>query len=240
MFVYVTIPEMLTSDALYDHEPAAGISDAFLLGDSELHVYHTVNIGPPDIISGTVAVFTPKATCVAQHSCDACAKLRSQSEFACAWCAATERCSDGADRLREEWDLMKCGADNVTASEMCGAGHVEWRSANNNKEKKEEVVVAKEKSGGNNKAVIVSVVVSVVLVVIFVGLVLAFIYLFGKNNPGGLAESIALRLERNYKRFGGDKDEDEQRSSVELGRTRNNIDDESAKGANNNSITVAF
>jgi hypothetical protein len=31
VFVYVNIPEMLTVDALYDDEPVAGLSDAFLV-----------------------------------------------------------------------------------------------------------------------------------------------------------------------------------------------------------------
>ena len=50
-FVYLVVPELLNADALYDDEPVAGLSDAFLVGDSELHVYHTVNVANPDIMS---------------------------------------------------------------------------------------------------------------------------------------------------------------------------------------------
>ena len=31
VFVYVNVPELLTVDALYDDEPVAGLSDAFLV-----------------------------------------------------------------------------------------------------------------------------------------------------------------------------------------------------------------
>lgn len=254
VFVYISIPEMLTSEALYDHEPAAGLSDAFLVGDSELHVYHTVNVAPPDIIDKTVAVFHPKPTCIAQRSCEACAKLRDESEFACSWCPSAHRCSDGADRLREKWDQMQCGAENVTQADLCGVvndNHMEWRSANNNKSpiitKDNDDVVVSQSTGGSNVAVIISVVISLVLILILIGLVLGFVYLFGKNNPGGFAESLALRLERNYKRFGGENDDDQRTTSVELGRTRlnNETGQDGEKGANlssnnNNSITVSF
>ena len=55
----------------------------------------------------------------------------------------------------------------------------------------------------SSSAVAITVTISVVLVVIFLGLVAAFIFVYGRSNPGGLAERIANRLEANYKRFGG-------------------------------------
>ncbi len=82
---------MLTADALYDDEPVAGLSDAFLIGDSELHVYHTMNVQNPDIMSKTVVRFRAKPTCVQQESCAACASLRESSEFECAWCEKVRR-----------------------------------------------------------------------------------------------------------------------------------------------------
>lgn len=38
------VQPVLTTAALYDHEPVAGISDAFLLHGSELHLYNKINI----------------------------------------------------------------------------------------------------------------------------------------------------------------------------------------------------
>ena len=81
IFVYKFVPDLLTTDALYDNEPVAGLSDAFLIGDSELHVYHTLNVQNSDIRTGTVVYFKAKPTCIRQTSCDDCANLRQTSEF---------------------------------------------------------------------------------------------------------------------------------------------------------------
>ena len=43
------------------------MSDAFLIGDSELHVYHTLNVKNPDVLSETVVVFKAKPTCIRQQ-----------------------------------------------------------------------------------------------------------------------------------------------------------------------------
>ena len=63
----------------------------FSIGDSELHVYHTLNVDNPDIRTGTVIVFNAKPTCIRQTSCDACMNLRSTSEFGCSYCPAVHR-----------------------------------------------------------------------------------------------------------------------------------------------------
>ena len=69
----------------------AGLSDAFLLHDSELHVYHTLNVDNTDMRTKTVIVFHAKPTCIRQTSCDTCAQLARNSEFACSWCPAVHR-----------------------------------------------------------------------------------------------------------------------------------------------------
>jgi hypothetical protein len=63
----IRVPDLLSADALYDDEPVAGLSDAFLIGDSELHVYHTLNVGNPDVLTNTVVVFKAKPTCIKQQ-----------------------------------------------------------------------------------------------------------------------------------------------------------------------------
>ena len=80
-FVYEFVPDLLTTDALYDNEPVAGLSDAFLIGDSELHVYHTLNVANADIRTGTVVYFKAKPTCIRQTNCEDCAQLRANSDF---------------------------------------------------------------------------------------------------------------------------------------------------------------
>ena len=48
---------------------------------------------------------------------------------------------------------------------------------------------------------VVSAVVSVILVLFLLVLAAAFVYVYGRNNPGGMAARFAMRLEANYKRF---------------------------------------
>ena len=230
-FVYVEVPELLTVDALYDREPVAGLSDAFLLGDSELHVYHAVNVGNPDIVTGTVVVFRAKETCVRQQSCGQCLELRRRSTFRCSWCAKANRCSDGADRLRQHWEDEGCGANN--ASESCNADHhMEWRTG-------VDVKDFGGPSSGVNVGGIISGVVSSVLILILVCLALGFVFVYGRSHPGGVAEAIALRLERNYKRFNNDNTNDNNNDD------NNNVDEElGPKVLNNNqdsrNMTVSF
>ena len=221
VFVYVFVPDLLTTDALYDHEPVAGLSDAFLIGDSELHVYHTMNVDNTDISTGTVIIFKAKPTCIRQTSCDDCANLRANSEFACSWCPSVHRCSDGADRLREHWDQNSCHIKNVSTSAQCAgvkdsASNIEWRhSMVTNGGDSEEF------SASNNVSTVVSAVISTFLVLILLGVASGFVYLYGRNNPGGLAERLASRLEAPYKRFGIVEDSQEQvnnnNNSVEMG-----------------------
>ena len=98
VFVYIEVQPVLTRAALYDHEPVAGISDAFLLHGSELHLYSKINIENVKINTRTVAVFKALPTCIAQPDCGACVSLRARSAFQCMWCEAAGHCSDGADR----------------------------------------------------------------------------------------------------------------------------------------------
>ena len=94
-FVYIDIPALLTTDALYDDEPVAGLSDAFLVGESELHVYHSLNVDNVDIRSKAVVVFHPKPMCIQGNTCGECADLADQTPFDCVWCDRINRCSDG-------------------------------------------------------------------------------------------------------------------------------------------------
>ena len=87
----------------------------------------------------------------------------------------------------------------------------------------------------SSSAVAISVTISVILVAIFLGLVAAFIFVYGRSNPGGLAERIANRLEANYKRFGGPGDLDDG-GQVELGSTKGNHLNNNNNNNNNNNI----
>ena len=80
---------------------------------------------------------------------------------------------------------------------------------------------SEEFSASNNVSTVVSAVISTFLVLILLGVASGFVYLYGRNNPGGLAERLASRLEAPYKRFGIVEDSQEQvnnnNNSVEMG-----------------------
>ena len=298
-FVYVDIPALLTSDALYDGEPVAGLSDAFLIGDSELHVYHTLNVDNPDIMTQTVVLFEAKPTCIQQTSCEACSALRDQSDFKCTWCAKVHRCSDGADRLREHWDSNLCPQNNMTTLDHCAAGaaeehHTEWRSSsssmveveqedsriidtttkkntgrrrlddsnNNNNNNNNNTSVQQQSSASADVGTIISTIVSVILVLILMGIFAAFLFLYGRSNPGGIAERIAMRMEANYKRFGGESldsdsgnnnsssssssrrdvemDESDDKELQKQSANNNNNNNNSSSSSSSSSITMPF
>jgi len=228
VFVYVFVPDLLTTDALYDNEPVAGLSDAFLIGDSELHVYHTLNVDNPDIKTGTVIVFNAKPTCIRQTSCDACMNLRATSEFGCSYCPAVHRCSDGADRLREHWDENRCSEPemNVTSLNQCAAAHesdhTEWRNSMVEPTPEAEGEHSEASSGNGNTVSIVSAVLSTILVLILLGICSGYLYVYGRRNPGGWAEQLSQRLEAPYKRFGildesNNQDQNGNNNNVEMG-----------------------
>ena len=95
VFVYIDIPALLTTDALYDNEPVAGLSDAFIVGNSELHVYHSLNVDNVDIRSQAVVIFNPKPTCIQAKTCGECSEMATSTPFDCVWCNHINRCSDG-------------------------------------------------------------------------------------------------------------------------------------------------
>merc|ERR1712150_146875 len=248
VFVYIDIPALLTTDALYDNEPVAGLSDAFIVGNSELHVYHSLNVDNVDIRSQAIVIFHPKPTCIQANTCGECSTMATETPFDCVWCEHINRCSDGADRLREHWDTHGCNTQNISILQHCDNSgiprniqkHIEWRNSmvhNGEDGTDSENSSEPEPSTGSSSssAVAISVTISVILVVIFLGLVAAFIFVYGRSNPGGLAERIANRLEANYKRFGGPGDLDDG-GQVELGSTKGNHLNNNNNNNNNNNI----
>jgi len=237
VFVYIFVPDLLTTDALYDNEPVAGLSDAFLIGDSELHVYHTLNVDNPDIRTGTVIVFNAKPTCIRQTSCDDCLNLRQTSEFGCTYCPAVHRCSDGADRLREHWDQNECAFNNVSKLEQCAtmqeSDHTEWRNSMV-KNEQDSSLSSENASSSFSTSVIVSAVISTILFLILLAIGSGYLYIYGRRNPGGWAERMALRLQAPYKRFGLVEDDIHENNNnvVEMGSSKANEN-------NNNTETAA-
>lgn len=204
VFVYIEVQPVLTRAALYDHEPVAGISDAFLLHGSELHLYSKINIENVKINTRTVAVFRALPTCIAQPDCGACVSLRSRSAFQCMWCEAAGHCSDGADRLRENWNEAQCHVSNTTT---CDASHTEYRTS-----------VLSGAATQVQTSTLVSAVVSSICVVILVVLFVAFIYLYAKYNEESSLGRQLKSLQQSYQQFGDKTSKLRTLSSLELGK----------------------
>jgi len=205
VFVYIEVQPVLTMAALYDHEPVAGISDAFLLHGSELHLYNKINIENVDINTRTVAMFEALPTCISQSSCDTCLDLSSSSNFTCFWCEAAGHCSDGADRLRERWNQNEC---HITNSTTCDAkSHNEWRHSS----------FEAEPLLQTSTSTIVSAVISCVLIIILLIIFVAFVYLYGKYNEDTLVGRHLKRLKQSYEQFGGAT---AKMTSLELGKKK--------------------
>lgn len=204
VFVYIEVQPVLTTAALYDHEPVAGISDAFLLHGSELHLYNKINIANPDINTRTVAIFKALPSCVSQTSCSSCSNLRSSSNFTCAWCEAAGHCSDGADRLRQHWNNHQCHLANQSSchiTQHVGARH----SALDTKGVKAE-----------STANVVSAVISSLLVVVLCVIGVVFLVLYAKYNKDSTVGRHVNRLRNSYEEFGAASGK--KIASLELGK----------------------
>jgi len=205
VFVYIEVQPVLTTAALYDHEPVAGISDAFLLHGSELHLYNKINIDNIDINTRTVAKFEALPTCISQSTCGECISLRQSTNFSCTWCEAAGHCSDGADRKREHWNSNECHLSNSTTCDA--AKHSQWRSS----------VYEAQPIVQTATTTIVSAVISSVLILILIIIFLAFVYLYGKYNEDTMVGRQIKRLKQSYEQFGGAT---AKMTSLELGKKK--------------------
>ena len=191
-------------------------------------------------------------------SCQDCNDLRKTSEFDCAWCDSVHRCSDGADRLREHWESNGCAAKNVSGDGQCGLveseDHTQWRTSmvKNAKDLSRQTneaplseplseSTASSSDESQSAGSVASVVISTLLVLVLVFIAGGFLFVYGKRNPGGVAERIAMRMETSYKKFGGEAAGGDGGGSVSgggglQGREFTNVDLENKHvvGENNN------
>ncbi|XP_067056809.1 plexin domain-containing protein 2-like isoform X3 [Acropora muricata] len=122
-FAYKQVP--VSVDSLPDlkyHPVRVGISDAFVIFRWDpvrpivyrfFFIYSQINITKKSVINGSAVVFYPLPSCVLGDSCAECMRLDLTTEFNCQWCPAIKRCSDTADRHRDEWDLRGCNSVSV-------------------------------------------------------------------------------------------------------------------------------
>jgi len=123
VFAYKTIPTAIELLKDNEHPVKVGLSDAYIIDRTiffvrrkTIYEYHRINKMKTDIKSGVAIWFRAQKTCNVQKSCDQCVK---QSK--CNWCQKLGRCSDGMDRLRQEWLMAHCDEKNAKTPQQCKA-----------------------------------------------------------------------------------------------------------------------
>ncbi len=114
---------------------------------------------------------------------------------------------------------------------------------------------AEPSQSATSPGAVASIIVSTLLVLVLIVIASGFLFVYGKRNPGGMAERIAMRMESSYKRFGGenlggggaacnlDRLEGRDFNSVDLENKHvvaQDDKDNEVNRNNNNSITISF
>lgn len=104
MFLYKKIPGSF-------HKIKVGLAESSFFDTKNpnlktFSILNTVNINSALIRSGTVVSFTPLPTCNLADDCHTC--ISRNISFVCKWCDNNGRCSDGWDRMKEDWYLSGC------------------------------------------------------------------------------------------------------------------------------------
>ncbi|XP_061612099.1 plexin domain-containing protein 1-like [Phyllopteryx taeniolatus] len=134
VFNYREIPVPVERINSTEHPVKVGLSDAFMAylpseqmtdtNQRTIYEYHRVEINTTTIVSGSAFEFTPLPTCLQHTSCDLC--LGSNLTSGCGWCNTLQRCSDGLDRLRQEWLDYNCPKEaEGTCEDYYPASHEE-------------------------------------------------------------------------------------------------------------------
>ncbi|KAK7477956.1 hypothetical protein BaRGS_00030785, partial [Batillaria attramentaria] len=117
-FVYKTLPLPVVNISSSNHPVKIGLSDAFYndtympqygLKRRTIIEYHRVSFLPAQVEEGTVIVLQPMPTCNIIGDCETCAK-HENVKFDCKWCDKVQRCSDGMDWYRQDWEKQGCPA----------------------------------------------------------------------------------------------------------------------------------
>jgi len=123
VFAYRDIPTAIELLKDNEHPVKVGLSDAYIIDRTiffvrrkTIYEYHRINKMKDEIKSGIAIVFRAQKTCNVQKSCNECVKQNK-----CNWCQKLGRCSDGMDRLRQEWLMAHCDEKNAKNPQQCQA-----------------------------------------------------------------------------------------------------------------------
>ncbi|XP_046910410.2 plexin domain containing lethal (1) G0289 [Dermatophagoides farinae] len=129
-FVYKKIPVPIDHINENEHPVKVGVSDAYFIHRQQIFVrrktiyeYHKIDLRKNEAninIKDNTAIFLKALpTCSQFKDCQSC--LTGNSSFSCVWCDAVKRCSDGYDRLRQEWVLHQCDHKATNEVGKCAA-----------------------------------------------------------------------------------------------------------------------
>nr|CAD7194287.1 unnamed protein product [Timema douglasi] len=126
VFVYQSVPVIIENILDRHHPVKVGLSDAYIIDRTiffvrhkTIYEYHRVNFEKQDIKNWTVIYISALRTCLDEKNCSDC--LTQFSSFKCYWCPHANRCSNGLDRLRQDWLTRGCDTSALDTSEQCPA-----------------------------------------------------------------------------------------------------------------------
>lgn len=99
-----------------------------------IYEYDRVNFEGHEIDNNTIVRISPNPTCPGLKDCASCT-LALNSAFKCYWCPATNKCSTGTDRKRQEWLSSGCDRQPIDSPAKCpaiGTTGNRYGSINNN------------------------------------------------------------------------------------------------------------
>ncbi|XP_035218026.1 plexin domain-containing protein 2-like isoform X2 [Stegodyphus dumicola] len=116
IFVYDSIPISVTEIEDEAHPVKVGLSDAYVIDRiiyfirrKTIYEYHRIDMKKEEIGNRTAIYFTALTTCLSYHDCHSC--MNADVGLNCVWCESAKRCSDGLDRLRQDWLQSKCDVE---------------------------------------------------------------------------------------------------------------------------------
>ncbi|XP_054721897.1 plexin domain-containing protein 2-like [Uloborus diversus] len=124
IFAYKNIPVSVTEIEDDSHPVKVGLSDAYVMDKviyfirrKTIYEYHRIEMKKEEISNHTAIYFTALTTCLTFRDCKSC--MEADVGLDCIWCDFTKRCSDGLDRMRQDWLQSKC--DVHKSSVNCSA-----------------------------------------------------------------------------------------------------------------------
>ncbi|KAL9966301.1 hypothetical protein ACROYT_G024354 [Oculina patagonica] len=101
------------------HPVKVGIANAYVIRYI-FYIYSVINITKQSVVNNAAVIFEPQLSCVGAQTCTVCMERTAETTFTCQWCPKIQKCSDGVDRHREEWERNECNDNAIKEmSEEC-------------------------------------------------------------------------------------------------------------------------